>query len=254
MKNINLATTKASSTKKPFAVFDIDGTLIRWQLYHAIVDQLASDGFLDAETYDNVQNARRLWKERSHNESFHDYELSLIEAYNHLLKQLMVSEFNKAMEAVFDKYKDQVYMYTRNLITKLKAKGYILLIISGSQQEIVSKIADYYGFDDCVGTTYEHKAGRFTGKNDAIFTTKHIILQELIKKHNLQFKDSMAVGDSEGGIKMLGMVERPIVFNPSKKLLTVAQANNWTVIIERKNVVYELRPHNGSYILASTNN
>ena len=34
-----------------FAVFDIDGTLIRWQLYHAIADELAKSGHIDAETY-----------------------------------------------------------------------------------------------------------------------------------------------------------------------------------------------------------
>ena len=27
---------------RPFAVFDIDGTIIRWQLYHALADELAS--------------------------------------------------------------------------------------------------------------------------------------------------------------------------------------------------------------------
>ncbi len=28
---------------QPFAVFDIDGTIIRWQLYHALADELAKE-------------------------------------------------------------------------------------------------------------------------------------------------------------------------------------------------------------------
>jgi phosphoserine phosphatase len=31
---------------KRFAVFDLDGTLVRWQLYHALVDRLAKKGYL----------------------------------------------------------------------------------------------------------------------------------------------------------------------------------------------------------------
>ena len=32
---------------RPFAVFDIDGTLIRWQLYHSIADTLARLGHIE---------------------------------------------------------------------------------------------------------------------------------------------------------------------------------------------------------------
>src|SRR3546814_11785501 len=32
-----------SGDMKKFAVFDIDGTLIRWQLYHAVVETVAKD-------------------------------------------------------------------------------------------------------------------------------------------------------------------------------------------------------------------
>src|SRR5688572_7165795 len=130
---------------KPFAVFDLDGTLIRWQLYHAVADALAKRGHIDAKTYDEIRNARMLWKRRTHEESFKDYERRLVVAYEQLLTQLTVTQFAEAAQAVFEEYKDQAYTYTRSLIKDLKARRYLLFAISGSQTEIVDRIADYYG-------------------------------------------------------------------------------------------------------------
>src|SRR4051812_29287832 len=135
---------------RPFAVFDIDGTLIRWQLYHAIADALAKRGHIDPQTYEEIRDARMLWKRREHEESFKAYEQRLVTAYESLLGGLTVDQFNEASEAVFTEYKDQVYAYTRRLIRDLKAQDYLLFAISGSQREIIEKIARHHGFDDCI--------------------------------------------------------------------------------------------------------
>lgn len=235
---------------RPFAVFDIDGTLIRWQLYHAVADQLAQQGHLDSAAYEGILEARRLWKQRTSDESFKTYEHSLVKAYTGLLSQLTVSQFDKAAEAVFAEYKDQVYTYTRDLIKTLKAKNYLLFAISNSQQEIVAKVAAYYGFDDYVGTVYKKKNGRFVGTKNMQTTSKHLTLNKLISKHGATLMGSFAVGDSESDISMLEMAEQPIAFNPTKKLLETAKTHSWKVVIERKNVVYELEPGNGRYLLA----
>src|SRR5579871_1182175 len=138
--------------KRRFAVFDIDGTLIRWQLYHAIADALARTGDIDAKTYAQIRDARMIWKSRAYPESFKDYQSKLVKVYEKALRKLSFEQFDAAAQTVFDEYKDQVYAYTRDLIQGLKAKNYLLFAISGSQVEVVTKIAYYYGFDDCVGT------------------------------------------------------------------------------------------------------
>jgi phosphoserine phosphatase len=55
------------------------------------------------------------------------------------------------------------------------------------------------------------------------------------------------VGDSEADIPMLSAVEYPICFNPNSKLFAHAKEQNWTVVVERKDVVYEMagnaQPH-----------
>jgi FMN phosphatase YigB (HAD superfamily) len=49
---------------RKFAVFDIDGTLIRWQLYHAVFDQMAKQGHIPADDYQRARDLRMKWKIR----------------------------------------------------------------------------------------------------------------------------------------------------------------------------------------------
>ena len=51
---------------------------------------------------------------------------------------------------------------------------------------------------------------------------------------------------------MLSTVEQPIAFNPTKQLFEHARTYGWRIVLERKNMVYELEPRDGSYILAQT--
>ena len=235
--------------KQRFAVFDIDGTLVRWQLYHAVANALLKQSG-NRKLYDHIRSARRQWKQRSHSLSFREYESTLVQAYEATLQQISATDFNQAADAAVNEYKDQVYTFTRDLIAELKEKGYFLLAISGSQQELVEKIAAYYEFDDCVGTVYEQKDGRFTGQKILGSSQKHKVLEHFITTHNLTIQGSCAVGDSESDIPMLAMVDNPIAFNPTAALLDEARQQKWSIVVERKNVVYKLDPHNGAYLLA----
>ncbi len=235
---------------QPFAVFDIDGTLIRWQLYHAIADALVRLGFMSREEFEAVRQARMDWKKRIHQESFKNYEQRLVQAYEQVLTTLSTDQFEEATQAVFEEYKDQAYTYTRDLITDLKQRGYLLFAISNSQTEIVSKITEHYGFDDCVGSEYERKDGHFTGNVTVHLKDKDMVLKNLVKKHSASWKDSLAIGDSASDIPMLKIVDKPIAFNPEKKLFDDAKKNDWLIVVERKNVIYKLEPKNGTFTLA----
>ena len=235
---------------RPFAVFDIDGTLIRWQLYHAVSDQLAKNGQIDAEAFKHVRDIRMNWKRRVGEDSFREYEQALVQVFNQSLTGMRLDDFMYAVDTVFDEYKDQVYTYTRDLIHELQKKDYLLFAISGSPSIIVEKLAQYYGFDDFAATNYPVKDGRFTREEELSLGRKPQLLTELIAKHKTDLKGSIAVGDSEGDITMLEMVEQPIAFNPSKKLAEHAKKENWPIVLERKNVVYKLEPEKGDdYVL-----
>lgn len=238
------------SEARKFAVFDIDGTLIRWQLYHAIVNQLAKQGAIPPVANEKIHAARMTWKNRSGDKSFGEYEMTLVKSYWSSLKSITPAEHDKAIATVFEEYKDQVYTYTRDLIRELKTKDYLLFAISGSHQEIIDKLAYHYGFDAAIGQVHEVKNGHYSGEHTTPMLNKGRELDKLIKKFNVTKKGSLAIGDSVSDIELLEMAENPIAFNPNKDLYETARAKGWRVVIERKNVIYRLEVKNGQYVLA----
>lgn len=237
---------------RPFAVFDIDGTLIRWQMLHAVIDRLGRAGHFSEQEYASILAARKAWKERKTEESFKEYEMHLIEVLAANLKKLRVAHFDAAIQAAFADYKDQAYRYTSRLIRELKQKGYLLFAVSGSPKEIVALLAEHYGFDDFIGTDHVRSGANFTGEVMVAVLDKPKHVLNLMAKHQVSLDGSIGVGDSEGDIDMLTMVENPIAFNPSRKLFHHAQAQGWKVVVERKNMIYELEHRDERYQLAHT--
>ncbi len=235
---------------KKFAAFDIDGTLIRWQLYHAVVDKLAKKNLLGDSAQQQLHQARMIWKRREHPEAFRDYELSLIDIFEAAFGELKTKDFDDTIKEVIDEFADQTHVYTRDLIKKLKQEDYFLLAISGSHQELVKPIAERYGFDDWQGSTYQRQGEHFAGQPYVASHHKQEILQALISKHGLSLVDSLAIGDSASDAAMLKMVEQPIAFNPDQNLYQIAKDNGWKIVVERKNVIYQLEASDGRYLLA----
>ena len=238
--------------KRKFAAFDIDGTLVRWQFFHAIVHALGERGLIDAATHQIIHEARMTWKNREHTESFRAYESTLVHAYLTALEHISESDHASVIDGVFEEYRDQLFTYSRDLLRACKQEGRLIFVISGSHEIILKKLAEHLGIDDFIGAVFEFKAGKYTGIRQTPVEDKAAALRKLVEKHNATFTDSIAIGDSESDIAMLELVDRPIAFNPSKGLFTVAQTNGWTVVLERKNVQYTLEPHNGKYLLATT--
>lgn len=234
---------------KKFAVFDIDGTLIRWQLFHAIVHHLGKHNYINTETHNAIRSARMQWKNRNNSNSFKEYESLLVKAYIDSLQQINPRAYELIVDEVFSEYKDQLFVYTRELVKKLKAEGYLLFAISGSQDEIVQKLASYHGFDAAIGAQLEVIDNRFTGNIITPIHNKDSVLKELVEKFGATYDGSYAIGDSAGDISMLSAVENPIAFNPEAALFAHAKKHGWTIAIERKNVTYELVQKEGTYEL-----
>jgi HAD superfamily hydrolase (TIGR01490 family) len=234
---------------KKFAVFDIDGTLIRWQLYHAIVDKLAKRDMLGENAHKKLHDARMVWKRRENSKAFRQYEIELISIYESVLTTIQPSLFDEIVEEVAREYTDQTYVFTRELANKLNQKGYFLLAISGSHNELIAHVAKRYNFDDWIGTTYERSNGKFNGSKHTPSLNKQAELETFVSKHNLTFKDSYAIGDSINDTTVLKMVDNPIAFNPDQELFNQAQKHHWPIVIERKNVIYQLHYKDGHYTL-----
>lgn len=239
------------AAKQKVAAFDIDGTLFRSGLYREVAYELMKMGALPEKILQETTVKNREWRHRTHGNAFEEFDMLVVDRIDHALPQLRIDDYEEAAQIVLEKRAENVYVYTRDLIKKLKSQGYFLVAISGSQLELVEPFATKYGFDARVGQQWERGDEFFTGNITKTHTGKDIILKDIVKRHNLTLKDSVAVGDSNGDVGMLQTVEHPIAFNPTAELYEKAVAAGWTIAIERKNMMYTLEMKQGSYRLSS---
>jgi HAD superfamily hydrolase (TIGR01490 family) len=238
---------------KKFAVFDIDGTLFRWQLFSEIVFELIETGHIPQQARHEVDEKMAEWRSRKHSHSFHDYEMAVVKAFLGSVKRLDASAIDTAADTILKRSGTHVYAYTRDLMKKLKADNYTLIALSGSQNEVVQRFAKLWGFDIALGQVHEVKDGMYTGDipgGTLLVLQKGKLLKDIVKQHHLTWTDSIGVGDSKSDAAMLELVEQPITFNPADDLFAIAKKKGWKVVIERKNMIYELESQDGIYILA----
>ena len=69
---------------------------------------------------------------------------------------------------------------------------------------------------------------------------KEASVRRAVEKEGLALEGSVGVGDTEGDISFLELVERPICFNPNLKLYRYAKRMEWETVVERKDVIYKL--------------
>ena len=235
--------------KKKFVVFDVDGTLYRYALHHAVIDILMKDHF-SVEIAESIELERKNWKNRTHNEVFWDFVDAQNIPFFEALHSIDPTVFENAAKQVVEEQKEHVYRYTADLFRRLKKEGRVMIAISGSAAEVVRPFCEYWGFDIIVAQEFERKDNAFTGKRKTTHDGKHKILERLIDEHDLDETDSISIGDTHYDIAVMEAVEHAIAFNPDSKLLEHAKQNNWNIVVERKNAVYELESSNGTYVLA----
>lgn len=221
-------------------MFDIDGTIFRSSLVIELSHALVDAGIFPQSARKEIAREFLAWLDRKG--TYEAYINKVVKIY---VKHIAGKNFNKVnviAKKVISYQKDRVYRYTRDLIKKLKADGFFLVAISGSPSYIVGAYAKTIGFNLFFGTELEIVNGKFTGKvaNLDSAYNKAGIVKDLAKKYNADLKKSIAVGDTEGDVVMLKLVGKPIAFNPNMELARVAKQHHWPVVVERKNVVYEV--------------
>lgn len=234
---------------KKMALFDIDGTVFRWQLFFSVVFVLKDWGAFDEATANSIDDNFRSWQARELAwDSFKDI---VVNALLDNITSIDVATYEKACQHVMETEGHKVYAYTTKLIRELKAEDYDVIAITGSAQNIAQPFADRYGFTRCIGEKYIEKDGKFTGEIEYVFDRKDKIIHDLVEKEGYTFEGSVAIGDSGSDVVMLELAERPIAFNPDGKLLDISLERGWEVVVERKNIAYHLtKDEHGHIVLA----
>ena len=223
------------------AIFDIDGTVFRSSLLIELTDALIQEGVFSSKTRKLYSKVHENWLNRKG--SYEEYIEAVVKAFMQNIKGVEYNEFSEITKKVVAFHKSRIYRYSRDIIKDLKKKNYYLLAISNSPQKVVKEFCGKMGFDKIYGRIYEvDKQKRFTGKLLYLdfISDKAEILKRAVEKEKLTLKGSVGVGDTESDIAFLKMVEKPICFNPNQKLYKYAKRAGWKIVVERKDVVYQL--------------
>ena len=227
--------------QRKVAIFDVDGTIFRSSLVVELVSVLIAKGIFPKEAVSEYNREHTAWLNR--HSPYEPYILKVVEVFMKYIKGLDKEKFDDAINDVIEQHEHRTYQYTRQLLTQLKKDGYYLLAISHSPKLILDAFCTRHGFDKVYGKVYEVGAdGKFTGKilDEELIMNKSNILKRAAEKENLTIEDSVGVGDTDSDITFLSLVSKPICFNPNKALYEHAKSQNWKVVVERKDVIYEL--------------
>ncbi len=227
--------------KRPVAVFDIDGTIFRSSLLIELVERLIENGVFPKESRDAYEAERVRWLDRKGD--YESYIQKVVQVFGKQLKGVPYEPVADAAGEVIEEKRSRVYRYTRDLVQKLRKDGYFLLAISHSPKFIADGFGFEHGFDKVYGTFYASGAsGNFTGEveDQDLISNKAAVLRRAVRKENLTLLGSVGVGDTESDISMLELVENPIAFNPNQALYKHGKRRGWKVVVERKDVIYEI--------------
>lgn len=231
--------------KTKLAVFDIDGTIFRKNLAFELINELAWMGIFKKEVRTELLAHYRNWL--SHKGTYEDYRKALVNLYAENIKGCRKEDVVKAAKMVMPFYQDRTYVFAENLIKKLKSENYKIIAVSGSPSEIVEEYNNHLQFDAVFGSVYE------TDKNDvytggSVFEPtkgKSQVVKQYLVENNLSLEDSYGIGDTESDVSVLEIVDNPIAFNPNSNLKEIAQEKGWKIVVEKKDVIYDLST-NGS--------
>lgn len=222
------------------AIFDIDGTIFRSSLLIELVEVLIEEGLFSEDVRSEYEKEQKEWLDRKGD--YEEYIMALVITFRKEIQRIHYDDLLSASKIVVDRYRHRTYKYTEGLIKDLKKEGYYLLAISQSPKMILDLFCKQVGFHKVYGRYLEaDDKGYFTGavKDEEIIADKANIVKRACEKEGLTLEGSIGVGDTEGDIAFLELVDRPICFNPNLKLYEYASKMGWESVVERKDVIYQ---------------
>ena len=233
--------TSFAQGKRKLAIFDIDGTIFRSSLVRELLNSLIREGVFSKSVEKEVEKDYLAWVNRQGD--YENYIWKVVDLYTENIGGKYEKDVSAVVKKTISSEKNKLYRFTRDLLKDLKKQNYFLLAISGSPSFIVSEFARQLKFDHYFGSEYEVKKGIFTGKVlRGGWLDKTVLLNKFKQTHrDIDFSSSIGIGDTQSDIPLLEIVGNPIAFNPNMELAKYAKRKGWRIIVERKDVIYDIK-------------
>lgn len=218
--------------KNSLALFDLDYTLltcdsdVEWSRF------LLDKGYIDRES----EKKREQYSEDYHQgvlnlDEFLEFQLGTLAKFSRTELQKMHQQFMQ--EYIIPHIKKEA----QSLVDKhLQAKD-DLILVSATNEFIITPIAHYFKIPNVIGVTLEtDKTANYTGKylgipsyrEGKVKRVEEWLFQQQKKWDSYQ--ETYFYSDSYNDLSLLKKVSKPTVVNPDQNLLAYALANSWPVL------------------------
>ncbi|MDO5059916.1 MAG: HAD family hydrolase [Neisseria sp.] len=218
---------------KNLAIFDLDNTLINTDSDHSWPQYLMAKGLVDVE-YTRAQNDKfyqDYQQGRLNIDEFLAFHLEPLSRYSPEELAQMHQEF------MADYILPHITPMQKMLVESHRAAGDELLVISSTNEFIISPICRHFGIENIIGTQLETGAdGRYTGRYIGIPSLKEGKITRLNqwlaeRGETLEsYGKSYFYSDSKNDLPLLRVVSDPVAVNPDDVLLAEAQVLGWPVL------------------------
>lgn len=212
--------------RKPFAVFDVDGTLHEGAMGVDFIVELSRQGYTKHPIHD-LYEAWQFSPDRATFFMTHFYpEFSTI-------TPITRAEMERIGTTIAQRVSTNIRPRLLSEIEVRRSEGNTLLIVSNSPSVTIAPLAQLLGFDGYyapetqfdIDGIYAGPRVRTPAEKD-----KSYQLQQLVHTHQLTKKGSYAYGDTVEDIPMLTYVAYPVAVTPTAELRTFALEHNWAII------------------------
>jgi HAD superfamily hydrolase (TIGR01490 family) len=218
------------------AFFDVDGTLTTTRVWEGIM------------TYFRSRNLRRatdrlFWAVHTPYYLLHKRGLISQVAFRTPWAAHLAWYFRNYSEAqagevwdwvVWDYLSSRWREDTRTMLDRHRYAGDLVMLVSAGPAPLLKRIAAELGADHIIGTDFEIRNGRYTGRslkpicideNKSVLTRAY--LEKLGEKVDLEM--SYAYADAVSDLALLEMVGNPVAVYPGESLRTIATERGWRV-------------------------
>jgi HAD superfamily hydrolase (TIGR01490 family) len=224
--------TRVPKAKRAAAAFyDLDGTLVKTNLVHAL--------FFQARNQQGI--LRSIKKTASVFASIPAFLLT--DAYSRTAFQEMFFRAYKGesedrirflSEELFeDVLRPSIYPGAIELIEKSKSLGLRQVLVTGALDTTVAPLARHLKIDDWITNRLEYVDGFASGRllpPIMANATKASWIRSYAEKEGLSLTDSYCYTDSISDLPMLSVVGHPTVVHPDFRLRSTAIASNWPIL------------------------
>lgn len=215
----------------PASYFDVDGTLVRTNLVHPTAFYMRNQPTPLASLRKLGRAALNApWLVRAELQDRRLFNEMLFSIYEGVSEDRLLVLADEVVEKVL---RPGLFAGARELVSRAKAEGHEVVLVSGALDVHMKLFAEEIGADDVIANRLEIKDGYATGKLVRPVVAgpeKALLIREHARRRGHDLDDCFAYSDSYSDVPMLSVVGHPAAVNPDKKLERLARIYAWPVL------------------------